>query len=182
MNLKGHREREVAAVILTHVRSVTLLSLHLLQLALRTRRTTQVRQATDNAQHSRQRDDGSVLTQGGVRADAEGDVGVEGPVEAHLVGLGEGLGIVVGAGEADEDLVAGVDADLTAVVVEDGAGLGLAVGAEGAVDADGFQAVAAELVFGFLGVFLGQAVDLGEVLLAFGGEEVVDDAGELPFC
>lgn len=178
VHFERHREREVSTVILAHVRSVSLFSLHLLQLALGPRSAAQVRQATDNTQHSGKSNKAGVLAQRGVRANAEGDVSLQGPVEAHLVGFGESLGVVVRAGEADEDLVAGVDGDLAAVVVEDGGGLSLAVGAESAVDADGFEDIATELLLRSGGVFVGEAVDFGKVLGAVGGEEVVNDAGE----
>lgn len=88
----------MTTVILTHVSSVSFLLRNLLQLALRTRGATEVRQTTDHAQHGGQGDDAGFLAQRGVGANAEGDVGFQGTVEADFAGFGEDLGVVVGAG------------------------------------------------------------------------------------
>lgn len=88
----------MTTVILTHVNSISFLLRNLLQLPLRTRGTTEICQTTDHAQHGGQGDDAGFLAQGGVRADAEGDVGFQGTVEADFAGLGEDLGVVVGVG------------------------------------------------------------------------------------
>lgn len=80
---------------------------------------------------------------------------------------------------SNEDFVARFDVDLAAGVEDGSAGLGLAVGSKGTVDTDGLQAVAAQLLLRVGVILLGQLVDLGEVLLAFRRQEVVDDASEL---
>lgn len=81
--------------------------------------------------------------------------------------------------EAREHSIARLDADLSAAVVDGIVDLGFAVGAGGAVEADAFHGVVEDLVVGFGGVEFGVLVDGGEVLLAGGGEVVVEELGKL---
>lgn len=96
-----------------------------------------------------------------------------------MVGLREVKSGIGKTYEADENLVTWLDVDVATVLVDGHVLLRFAVRAENSVDTDGFHAVAEELLVRFFRVFFGEAVDLGEVLLALLGQVVVNDLGEL---
>ena len=111
-----------------------------------------------------------------MRAGAVVQVRGHGPVEVDFEGLGEDGWVARGLDEGDEDFVVGLNGDrglVRGVGGDRGCGGGGAVRAEGAVEADGFHAVAEEEVIGGGGGVVGEALDGGPVGMAGkGGREV----------
>lgn len=90
------RPRRVAATVLTEVVVVAALTGDLAELALASRGRTEVVQTTDDAEHGGQSKESGLLAQSSVGSKTELDVGLQGSVEAHLVGVEEDLGVAVG--------------------------------------------------------------------------------------
>lgn len=152
-------EREVAAVVFSHVDVEATWPRDLLHLPLRARRSPEVLQSTHHLEHRSQRHPTGIFSKTSVRSHSVVDVRVERTVDADLVRRREDIRIAIRADlrssastpklmlqrhstyEAAEDFIPWLDVDGMASVVYSGCYLGLSVRPKGSIQANSFHTI-----------------------------------------
>lgn len=172
-------EGPVAAMVSSHVDVEAAGPGDLLELSGRARGPPQIIQTSDHFKHRRQGNPASFSSEASMRTHAIVDVVLHRPVDAHVIGVGEELGLPIGINEADEDLVTRLDPDRSTAIVDGGRNLTLPIGAESAVESDPFHRVVQQFVIGFGRVHLRQPIDFRKIDLTLVRQVEVKQLGKL---